>query len=164
MTAPSRARPSSAIRCSEVSPSATATASPRPMPSIAMAAQKPSTRRSSDRNEIRRPRSTIASLSGRSRPWMRMTSDIDIGASRLQLEHLLGGLAHKLRQHVRTEVQVADLIHRLLEIEHRKIGAEHHLILAEGVDVVDQALRPVLRRMRIGSDVDVGMLQHIAII
>src|SRR6056297_1841130 len=56
------------------------------------------------------------------------------------------------------EIQLVDLVARAHEVEHGKIGAEDHLVLAEGVDVVDELLGPVLRAVGVGADVDVLVL------
>ena len=67
-------------------------------------------------------------------------------------------VTEKFPPHLRLEAVIGDLLHGAAEIDHRKIGAEDHLVLAPGVDEAHEALRPIARAVRVRADEDIGML------
>src|SRR5688572_13363492 len=64
-------------------------------------------------------------------------------------------VAQQLALGLVAQAERLELVARTAEIEYRVVGAEDHLVLPVGVDVLHEARRPVLRAVRITADVHV---------
>src|SRR5262245_22872182 len=77
---------------------------------------------------------------------------------KLKAEELLGVIQHDFLSHLWFHINLLKLFQPALNADGRPVGAEHRLILEQGVDVVDEFRRKVLWRPTGKIDVVISLM------
>src|SRR3970040_2689476 len=80
------------------------------------------------------------------------------GSPELQVEKFLGVLEQNLWSHLWLNTYLIELLHPSFHGERRPVRAEHDLVLDDGVDVLHELRRKILRRPARKVDVDIGFV------